>query len=104
MTYRIIYHPRAEAELDALYRDISGPAGFDIAGSFVRGLIDFIDSLEIFPERGSIRESRVPGLRIIGYRRSVSVVFTVGDETVQILGIFARGRDITEDILSERVK
>lgn len=89
--------------MDDLYHDIAEVAGVDIAGSFVRGLIDFIDSLQMFPERGSIRESRVPGLRIIGYRRSVSVVFTVADDTVLILGIFARGRDITEDVVSDRM-
>ena len=65
-------------------------------------MITFIEGLETFPERGTIRESRVPGLRIIGYRRSVSVVFLVRGDDVFILGVFARGRDITEEILEER--
>lgn len=58
------------------------------------GVITFIESLETFPERGSVRESVIPGLRIIGYRRSVSVAFSVRDGDIFILGVFARGRDI----------
>lgn len=81
MAYRIIYHPQAEAELDSLYADIAAQAGDRNAGDYVDGVITFIEGLETFPERGTIRESRVPGLRIIGYRRSVSVAFLVrGDD------------------------
>lgn len=102
MGYRIIYHPQAEAELDRLYADIAEAAGSTIAGSFVGGLIDLIEGLETFPERGTVRESPVTGLRIIGYRRSASVAFTVRGDDVFILGVFARGRDITDDILAAR--
>ena len=66
------------------------------------GVITFIESLETFPERGSVRESVIPGLRIIGYRRSVSVAFSVRDGDIFILGVFARGRDISDELLEER--
>jgi toxin ParE1/3/4 len=102
MTFRIIYHPRAEAELDKLHADIASEAGIPIADDYVDGLLTFIDALEAFPERGTVRESRIPGLRIIGYRRSVSVAFSVRGGDVFILGVFARGRDITDEILEER--
>lgn len=62
----------------------------------------FIEGLEASPQRGTIRESPIPGLRIIGYKRSVSVAFSVRGDDVLILGVFARGRDITEEILKER--
>ena len=53
--------------------------------------ISFIEGLETFPERGTVRESRITGLRIIGYRRSVSVAFSV------------RGDDVfTDEILEGR--
>jgi len=35
MTYRITYHPEAEAELDRLYADIVAEAGDRIAGDYV---------------------------------------------------------------------
>ncbi|MBY5411773.1 type II toxin-antitoxin system RelE/ParE family toxin [Rhizobium leguminosarum] len=102
MAYRIIYHPKAEVELDKLYADIAVEAGTGIAGDFVQALITFIESLDTFPERGSVRESRIPGLRVIGYRRSVSVAFSVSGDDVKILGVFARGRNITDELLEER--
>jgi len=102
MTYRIIYHPKAEAELDRLYADIAVEAGGRIAGDFVDGVITFIEALETFPERGTVRESAIPGLRILGYRRSVSVAFSVRQDDVIILGVFARGRDINDELLEER--
>jgi toxin ParE1/3/4 len=68
----------------------------------VDGVMTFIEGLEASPQRGTIRESPIPGLRIIGYKRSVSVAFSVRGDDVLILGVFARGRDITEEILKER--
>lgn len=65
-------------------------------------MITFIESLETFLERGSVRESVIPGLRIIGYRRSVSVAFSVRDGDIFISGVFARGRDISDELLEER--
>lgn len=102
MAHRIIYHPEAEAELDRLYTDIALEAGERTAGDYVDGVISFIEGLETFPERGTVRESRVAGLRIIGYRRSVSVAFSVRGSDVLILGVFARGRDINDEILEDR--
>lgn len=102
MAYRIIYHPKAEAELDKLCADIAVEAGTGIAGDFVDAVITFIEALETFPERGAVRKSLIPGLRIIGYRRSVSVAFSVSGNDINILGVFARGRDITDEILEER--
>lgn len=60
MAYRIIYHPKAEAELDKLYADIAVEAGTGIAGDFVHAVITFIEALETFPERGTVREGGFP--------------------------------------------
>ncbi|MGV1760344.1 type II toxin-antitoxin system RelE/ParE family toxin [Rhizobium sp. A22-96] len=102
MAYRVIYHPKAEAELDSLFAEISRDAGTRTASNFLDEVITFIEALETFPERGTVRESSIPNLRIIGYRRSVSVAFAVREEEVIILGVFARGRDITDELLGER--
>lgn len=103
MTYHIGYHEKAEAELDKLYEDIALQAGLEIAGDYVGGLIDFIESLTTFPQRGTVREGKIPGLRIIGYRRSVSVAFFVKQNNVTILGVFHRGQNITQELLEERL-
>lgn len=43
MAYRIIYHPKAEAELDNLYADIAVEGGTRTAGDFIDGVITFIE-------------------------------------------------------------
>lgn len=104
MPHRVVYHTEAEIELDRLYADISAKAGFRIAGEFVDGILTFIDALNTFPERGTVRESRIQGLRIIGYRRNISVAFAVRGDVVLILGVFARGKHIDDTVLRERDK
>lgn len=45
----------------------------------------------------------MPGLRIVGYRRAVSIAFAVESEQVLILGIFYAGRNITPELLENRL-
>jgi toxin ParE1/3/4 len=50
-----------------------------------------------------VRESEIPGLRIIGYRRRVSIAFVVQGNDVAILGVFYGGRNVTVEMLEERL-
>lgn len=73
-----------------------------MAGDYVGGIYDFIEDLKTFPKRGTPREGNILGLRIIGYRRSVSIAFVVEGNLVIILGVFHRGKNITHEELEER--
>lgn len=103
MDYKVRLHPEAQAELDTIYSDILDVAGPAIAGAYVGGLYDLIDSFVTFPERGTVRENQVPGLRIIGFRRTASVAFVVEDDVVTILGVFRRGKNLTADLFEDRI-
>ncbi|MDX8535974.1 type II toxin-antitoxin system RelE/ParE family toxin [Mesorhizobium sp. VK25A] len=103
MEYRIVFHAKAEAELQQLYEDIADRASPAIAWNFVVGIRDHCLGLSTFPQRGTERVEIMPGLRIIGYRRAVSIVFAVDGERVLILGIFYAGRNITPELLEERL-
>ncbi|MDG4879430.1 type II toxin-antitoxin system RelE/ParE family toxin [Mesorhizobium sp. WSM4935] len=103
MEYRIVFHAKAEAELEQLYDDIAERASPAVAWNFVAGIRDHCLGLSTFPQRGSERVEIMPGLRIIGYRRAVSIVFAVDGERVLILGIFYAGRNITPELLEERL-
>ena len=48
MRYRIVYHEKAEGDLDELYEHIALRAGLTIAGNYVGGILDFIDGLKTF--------------------------------------------------------
>jgi toxin ParE1/3/4 len=103
MEYRIVFHAKAEAELQQLYDDIAERASPAVAWNFVVGIRDHCLGLSTFPQRGTERAEIMPGLRIIGYRRAVSIVFAVDGERVMILGIFYAGRNITPELLEERL-
>jgi toxin ParE1/3/4 len=102
MEYRIVFHPRAEAELEQLYEDIAERASPAIAWNFILGIKDHCLGLSTFPLRGTERIEIMPGLRIIGYRRAVSIAFAIENQQVLILGIFYAGRNITPELLEER--
>ena len=103
MEYRIVFHPGVEAELEQLYDDIAERASPATAWNFVAGIRDHCLGLSTFPRRGTERIEVMPGLRIIGYRRSVSIAFAVDGERVLILGIFYAGRNITAELLEDRL-
>ncbi|TIR14262.1 MAG: type II toxin-antitoxin system RelE/ParE family toxin [Mesorhizobium sp.] len=103
MEYRIVFHAKAEAELEQLYDDIAERASPAVAWNFVAGIRDHCLGLSTFPQRGTERVEIMPGLRIIGYRRAVRIVFAVDGERVLILGIFYAGRNITPELLEERL-
>ncbi|MGT2464608.1 type II toxin-antitoxin system RelE/ParE family toxin [Mesorhizobium atlanticum] len=103
MEYRIVFHAKAEAELEQLYDNIAERASPAVAWSFIAGIRNHCLGLSTFPQRGTERVEIMPGLRIIGYRRAVSIVFAVDGERVVILGIFYAGRNITPELLEERL-
>lgn len=102
MRYRVLLHPKAEEELNQIYDTLAERADPATAWNFVAGIRVFCSKLPDFPERGTERPESMPGLRIIGYRRSVSVAFTVQTETVIILGIFYGGRNFTAETFEDR--
>lgn len=103
MEYQIVFHPKAESELEALYDDIAERASPAIAWNFVVGIREHCLGLSTFPQRGTERVEIMPGLRIVGYRRAVSIAFAVEGERVLILGVFYAGRNITPGLLEERL-
>lgn len=56
--------------------------------------MDYCDQLETFPLRGALRDDIRPGLRLLGFRRRVTIALTVTEETVNILGVFYGGQDV----------
>lgn len=103
MAYSIRFRPEARQELRDLYLYITEQAGAPRALSYVTGIRQLIYGLAEFPKRGTERTDMLPGLRIIGYKRSASIAFVVDDTEVIILGVFYGGRDITADLLEARL-
>lgn len=93
MAYRLDVAPEAREQLRSIYRYIAEQAGPKTALGFTRAILDHCRSLATFPHRGRLRDDLRPGLRIVGFRRSVAIAFEVEGDVVRIGGIFYGGRD-----------
>jgi toxin ParE1/3/4 len=103
MTRPLIVHPDAADELDQLYDYIAEQSGSARAWSYVVSVRSFLHDLCAYPERGSLRSGSLEGLRIIGFRRRVSIAFVVRENDVLVLGFFYAGRNIDPALLGQRV-
>ena len=95
---RIAYSERAVAQLEALYKYIADNSGPLRAQGFVGSIVKFCENFSTFPHRGTQRDDIRPGLRTIGFRRRVTIAFTINDESVTILGVFYGGQDYETDL------
>lgn len=99
----VIYSPLASRQLADLRSYIENNSGPARAAAYVDALIDHCNSLSTFPERGTRRDDVAPGLRTLGYRRRVTIAFTVEQESVIIQGVFYGGQDFAAAFEEEPV-
>ena len=102
MRYRIVFSPEAEKQLLGIYRYVAGEASITIAERFTAAIVDFCEALENFPERGVRRDDLRPGLRTIGFRRRVTIAFSLAQDTVTIIGVFYGRQDFEAALVKEK--
>ncbi|MDO9414635.1 type II toxin-antitoxin system RelE/ParE family toxin [Pararhizobium sp.] len=95
MSYRVLFQPRVRKDLKELYSYFSPNAGQRVARAYVDDIIDYCLALKTFPERGTRRDDISPGLRLVGYRRKATIAIRIDDDTVTILRVFHKGRDVS---------
>jgi toxin ParE1/3/4 len=93
MSHKVIFDIAAQADLTDLYDYLLPRAGERDARAYVNDIFDYCVSFETFPERGT-RSGRRPGLRTVGFHRKATIAFEVAADTVIILRIFHRGRNV----------
>jgi plasmid stabilization system protein ParE len=94
MMHSVIYAPEAEDQLVSLYFHIAAAASPEIAACYTGAIVEQCESLKTFPMRGAQRDDIRSGLRVLGFRRRVSIAFEVTAKVVTILGIFYGGQNI----------
>lgn len=97
VVHKVVFRPTAAADLKDLYLAIAEVAGHERAGGYLDRIEVACLTLQTYPERGTVRDRVLPGLRIIGFERSASIAFRVVGDTVEILRILRKGRDIPEE-------
>ena len=93
MTTQVVFTPRAELQLENLYRLIAEASDEARAEGYVGRIVAQCQELRDFPERGRPRFDVRRGLRTIVYRRRVVIAYAAEGETVAILGVFYGGQD-----------
>lgn len=96
MSHAVQFAPQAQDQLAAIEDFIAVASGSRTrAARFVDGIVTYCESFETFPERGTRRDDLLPGLRIIGYRDSVTIAFRLHatEQAVSILGVYYGGQN-----------
>jgi toxin ParE1/3/4 len=94
VAYRVIFAPQAKAQLLSLHHRISEAASPLVAERYTTAIVQYCRALSTFPHRGTRRDDIRPGLRLLGFRRRVTIGLTVNDRVVTILGVFYGGQDV----------
>jgi len=93
---RIRYTTIAQTELINIGRWLSRVASERVARRFTSRIRAAIQKLEFASERGSLRDEK-HGLRVIGLLPTVTITFTVEEDTVTIHRILHNGQDWSAD-------
>lgn len=89
----VVFTPEALDQLEALYRYIAAAASPLVAQRYTNAIVDYCETLETFPLRGTRRDDIRPGLRITNYKGRAVIAFNVSEKVVSIIGVFYGGQD-----------
>jgi toxin ParE1/3/4 len=83
----------ALADLQDILDWIAVAAGPRVAVQYVDRLEAYCDGLAFVSYRGQDRSDLRPGLRVVAFKRRITIAFRVSDDSVTVLRIFRAGRD-----------
>lgn len=101
MIYAVNFTPEAQQQLDELEAHIAEVGSPIAAARYVDSILDHCENLQAFPHRGTRRDDLRPGLRTLGFRRRVTILFEVTDDTVNVIGIYYGGQDYEATLLHD---
>jgi len=89
----VIFTPLAQRQLEKLHEDITADANEERADGYISRIVDYCNGFATFPRRGTQRDDVLPGLRVTGFERRVTIAFVVTADAVLIEGVFYGGQD-----------
>jgi toxin ParE1/3/4 len=89
----VVLRPSALADLKGLYDFIERDNPMN-AARYVDQIEAFCMKLADFPERGTRREDLGSGIRILGFRRRISIAFVVLSDRVEVARVLYGGSDL----------
>jgi len=94
MPHEVVFSPEARDDLIQMYLFIAEHSGAARALAYIERIEAYCRSFASLPERGMRRDDLVPGLRVVGFERRVSLAFLVGPDTVTFVRVLYGGRDL----------
>ena len=105
--FRLVVTSQARQLFGELRRSIATASGSEVtARNYMRALTDYIEQLPDFPQRGQAFSLHHPGMRIIGFRKTLLIAFLVTDDSVVILSILStrQSRLTLEEALTQALE
>lgn len=105
--FRLVVTSQARQQFGELRRSIATASGSEVtARNYMRALTDYIEQLPDFPQRGQAFSLHHPGMRIIGFRKTLLIAFLVTDDSVVILSILStrQSRLTLEEALTQALE
>ena len=81
MAHKLVYRPRAQEDLEGIYRFIALDSPTRAFG-YIEQIQHRCDLLRDSPEQGRARPDLRPGLRVVPYGRSVVIAYQVTGDTI----------------------
>ena len=89
----VVFTNEAQDDLFHMYEWIAEAGEAERALTFIARVEQFCLGFDLASERGQRRDDIRPGLRIVGFEKTLTIAFAVDDNRVVILRLFYRGRD-----------
>ena len=105
--FRLVVTSQARQQFRELRRSIATVSGSEVtARNYMSTLTDYIEQLPDFPLRGQAFSLHHPGMRIIGFRKTLLIAFLVTDDSVVILSILStrQSRLTLEEALTQALE
>lgn len=105
--FRLVVTSQARQQFRELRRSIASVSGPEVtACNYMSALTDYIEQLPDFPLRGQAFSLHHPGMRIIGFRKTLLIAFLVTDDSVVILSILStrQSRLTLEEALTQALE
>ena len=104
---RLIFSSKVRQQFRELRGSIASVSGSEVtARNYMSALTNYIEQLPDFPLRGQAFSLHHPGMRIIGFRKTLLIAFLVTDDSVAVLSILStrQSRLTLEEALTQALE
>lgn len=105
--FRLVVTSQARQQFRHLRQSMASVSGSEVtARNYMSALTDYIEQLPDFPLRGQAFSLHHPGMRIIGFRKTLLIAFLVTDDSVVIPSVLStrQSRLTLEEALTQALE